>query len=99
MKWLTCWTWDPSNERAIYEGFLNMLKKRFREIMMQLIKKATKLSYKAGENVDLRNSNQFRIIRKYIGLNQYLSTYDVTCVRLGTQKHLHLLSEWDIIIF
>ncbi|KAJ0752363.1 putative transposase, Ptta/En/Spm, plant [Helianthus annuus] len=65
MKWLTCWTWDPSNEQAIYEGFVNMKKKRFREIMMQLRIKAIKLAYKACENVDLRNSNQFRIFRKY----------------------------------
>ncbi|MFS7919204.1 hypothetical protein Hanom_Chr03g00210031 [Helianthus anomalus] len=42
-----------------------MLKKRFSEIMMQLRIKATKLAYKAGENVNLRNSNQFNIIHKY----------------------------------
>ncbi|KAM0036390.1 hypothetical protein Hdeb2414_s0014g00425801 [Helianthus debilis subsp. tardiflorus] len=42
-----------------------MLKKRFSEIMMQLRIKATKLAYKAGENVKLRNSNQFNIIHKY----------------------------------
>ncbi|KAJ0765081.1 hypothetical protein HanPI659440_Chr08g0299431 [Helianthus annuus] len=64
-KWLTRWTWDPTNEEAIYEGFLNVLKRRFRDITMQLRIKATKLAYEAREKINPSVPNQFRIIRKY----------------------------------
>ncbi|XP_021992924.1 uncharacterized protein LOC110889668 isoform X3 [Helianthus annuus] len=64
-RFRTRWTWDPTNEEALYEGFLNVLKRLFKDITMQLRIKATKLAYEAGEKINPSVPNQFRIICKY----------------------------------
>ncbi|KAL8227272.1 hypothetical protein R6Q57_017104 [Mikania cordata] len=84
-RFKTRWNWDKDSDQCIYEGFVNMLKKRYRDIMLGLRKSSLNLASQAGHNITINDPEVFNVIRNFplIWLHK---TYGVKCVRFGTPK-------------
>ncbi|KAK9070858.1 hypothetical protein SSX86_009426 [Deinandra increscens subsp. villosa] len=62
-KKYTLWSWNAKEEEAIYEGFINVLKSRFRDLVRRYRVKSTELAIAAGH--DLLSYIEFDIICNY----------------------------------
>ncbi|MFS7976635.1 hypothetical protein Hanom_Chr10g00894681 [Helianthus anomalus] len=88
----TRWSWDPANEQLIHEGFINVLKKCYRDIMRQLRIDSTMLACAAHEDMDPNNYLQFDKIRDFPPPAISLEVWRELCkdafanFHVGTQK-------------
>ncbi|KAK9069252.1 hypothetical protein SSX86_013368 [Deinandra increscens subsp. villosa] len=62
-RFRTLWSWNAKEEEAIYEGFINVLKSRFRDLVRRYRVKSTELAIAAGH--DLLSYIEFDIICNY----------------------------------
>ncbi|KAL8240902.1 hypothetical protein R6Q59_014257 [Mikania micrantha] len=64
-RFKTRWNWDKDNEQYIYEGFVNILKKRYRDIMLGLRKLSLNYALKAGHDITISDPEVFNVIRNF----------------------------------
>ncbi|KAL8251444.1 hypothetical protein R6Q59_035137 [Mikania micrantha] len=64
-RFKTRWNWDKDNEQYIYEGFVNILKKRYRDIMLGLRRSSLIYASKAGHNITIDDPEVFNVIRNF----------------------------------
>ncbi|KAL8234800.1 hypothetical protein R6Q59_020900 [Mikania micrantha] len=60
-RFKTRWNWDKDNEQYIYEGFVNILKKRYRDILLGLRKSSLNYALKAGHYITISDPEVFNI--------------------------------------
>ncbi|KAD2804554.1 hypothetical protein E3N88_37931 [Mikania micrantha] len=64
-RFKTRWSWNPECEQNTYEGFINVLKSRYSDIMYNLKLQSTNKAIDAGFDINERDYTQFSIIRNY----------------------------------
>ncbi|KAL8260069.1 hypothetical protein R6Q59_028022 [Mikania micrantha] len=64
-RFKTRWNWDKDNEQYIYEGFVNILKKRYRDIMLGLRRSSLIYASKAGHNITIDDPEVFNVIHNF----------------------------------
>ncbi|KAK1408331.1 hypothetical protein QVD17_40008 [Tagetes erecta] len=64
-RFKTRYNWDTDNDQNVKEGFHNVLKSRYRDIMSNLRKISTKKAIKAGNDIDPEVDARFDIIRNF----------------------------------
>ncbi|XP_022041340.2 uncharacterized protein LOC110943917 [Helianthus annuus] len=85
----TRWSWDLANEQLIHEGFINVLKKRYRDIMRQLRIDSTMLACAVHEDMDPTNYLQFDKIRDFPPPAISLEVWRELCKRWNTKGWLN----------
>ncbi|KAL8249718.1 hypothetical protein R6Q59_006586 [Mikania micrantha] len=84
----TLWTWDPAEEERVYEGFVNVLKSRFRDYMRRLRVKSTDKARADGHDIAERDYTKFRIIRDYPPDTVPLEMWRDLCMAWDTKEWL-----------
>ncbi|MFS7961668.1 hypothetical protein Hanom_Chr08g00717801 [Helianthus anomalus] len=79
MGLLTPWRWDPASEQLIQEGFINVLKTRYSDIMRHLRIASTRMASRVREDMDPNKYLQFDIIRDYPPLSMSLEVWRGLC--------------------
>ncbi|KAL8195524.1 hypothetical protein R6Q57_025927 [Mikania cordata] len=64
-RFKTRWNWEKDNEQYIYDGFVNMLKKRYRDIMLGLRRSSLNYASKAGHDITIDDPEVFNVIRNF----------------------------------
>ncbi|KAL8239294.1 hypothetical protein R6Q59_015861 [Mikania micrantha] len=64
-RFKTRWSWNPECEQNTYEGFINVLKSRYSDIMYNLKLQSTNKAMEAGFEIGERDYTRFSIIRNY----------------------------------
>ncbi|KAJ0515129.1 putative transposase, Ptta/En/Spm, plant [Helianthus annuus] len=85
----TRWRWDPASEQLIYEGFINVLKTRYSDIMRHLRITSTMMASRVREDMDPNNYLQFDIIRDYPPHSMSLEVWRALCRRWNTPGWLN----------
>ncbi|MFS7972463.1 hypothetical protein Hanom_Chr09g00845091 [Helianthus anomalus] len=86
----TRWSWDPANEQLIHDGFINVLKKRYRDIMRQLRIDSIMLACAVHEDMDPTNYLQFDKIRDFPPPAISLEVWRELCKRWNTKGWLNM---------
>ncbi|KAJ0790074.1 putative transposase, Ptta/En/Spm, plant [Helianthus annuus] len=85
----TRWRWDPASEQLIYEGFINVLKTRYSDIMRHLRITSTMMASRVREDMDPNNYLQFDIIRDFPPHSMSLEVWRALCRRWNTPGWLN----------
>ncbi|KAJ0593505.1 putative transposase, Ptta/En/Spm, plant [Helianthus annuus] len=80
----TRWRWDPASEQLIHEGFINVLKTRYSDIMRHLRITSTRMASVVRPDMDPKNYRQFDIIRDYPPHSMSLEVWRELCRRWNT---------------
>ncbi|KAJ0765080.1 hypothetical protein HanPI659440_Chr08g0299421 [Helianthus annuus] len=72
---VTRWSWDPRNEQMNYEGFRNVLKNRYRDIMAKMRNSAIKDAKNIGHVFERKDLRLFSKLSQFPPSHLYINIW------------------------